>query len=54
MNEIVNKPLLPGDKLIPETHLGEPRFIYGTCAPFRKNKEQIKKSNKQEIQDIFM
>ena len=52
--EIVNKPLLPEDKFIPETHLGEPRFIYGTCAPFTKNKEQIKKWKKQEIQDIFI
>ena len=24
-------------------HLGQPRFIYSTCAPFTKNKEQIKK-----------
>ena len=43
MNEIVNKSLLAGHKFFPEMHLGQPRFIYSTCAPFTKNKEQIKK-----------
>ena len=54
MNEIVGKSILAGDKFLPEMHLGQPRFIYSTCAPFTKNKEQIKKWKKQEIQDIFI
>ena len=43
MNEIVNKVLLAGDKVMPEMHLKQPGFIYSTCDPFRKNKERIEK-----------
>ena len=43
MNEIVNKFLLAGDKLIPEMHLKQPGFIYSACGPFTKNKERIQK-----------
>ena len=28
---------------MPEMHLTQPRFIYGACGPFTKNKERIKK-----------
>ena len=28
---------------MPEMHLKQPRFIYGACGPFTKNKERIKK-----------
>ena len=42
MNEIVNKFLLVGDKFMPEIHLRQPGFTYGTCGPFSKNKERIK------------
>ena len=31
-----------------------PGFTYGTCRPFTKNKKQIQKSKKQEIQNIFI
>ena len=43
MNEIVNKFLLPGDKLMPEMHLKQPGFTYSACGPFTKNKERIQK-----------
>ena len=42
-NEIVIKFLLAGDKLMPETHLKRPGFIYSSCGPFTKNKERIQK-----------
>ena len=43
MNEIVNKPLLAGDKFMPEMHLKQPGFTYSACGPFTKNKERIQK-----------
>ena len=43
MNEIVNKFLLAGDKLMPEIHLKQPGFTYSACSPFTKNKERIQK-----------
>ena len=43
MNEIVNKFLLMGDKLMPEMHLKQPGFTYSACGPFTKNKERIEK-----------
>ena len=52
MNEIVNKFLLPGGKLMPGMHLKLPRFTYSACGPFTKNKE-IQKFKEQEIQTIF-
>ena len=52
MNEIVNKFLLAGDKLMPEMHLKQPGFTYSACGPFTKNKE-FKNLKKQEIQAIF-
>ena len=47
MNEIVNKFLLAGDKLMPEMQLKQPGFTYSAFGPFSK----IKK--KQEKQAIF-
>ena len=44
MNEIVNKCLVAGDKVIPEIHLKQSGFTYSACGPFTKNKERIKKS----------
>ena len=38
MNEIVNKFLLAGDKVMPEIHLKQPGFTYSACAQFTKNK----------------
>ena len=43
MNEIVNKFLLAGDKLMPEMHLRRPGFTYTACGSFTKNKERIQK-----------
>ena len=43
MNEIVNKFLLAGDKLMPEMHLKQTGFTYSTCGPFTKNKERTQK-----------
>ena len=43
MNEIVNKCLLAGDKVMPEIHLKQSGFTYSACGPFTKNKERIKK-----------
>ena len=43
MNEIVNKSLLAGDKLMPEMHLKQPGFTYSACGSFSKNKERIEK-----------
>ena len=43
MNEIVNRFLLTGDKLMPEMHFKKTRFTYSVCGPFTKNKERIQK-----------
>ena len=43
MNEIVNKPLLAGDKFMPEMLLKQPGLTYIACGPFTKNKERIQK-----------
>ena len=43
MNEIVNKLLLAGDKLMSEMHLKQPGFTYSACGPFTNNKERFQK-----------
>ena len=43
MNEIVNKFLLAGDKLMPEMHLRQPQFVYSACGLSTKTKERIQK-----------
>ena len=43
MNDIINKFLLVGDKVMPEMHLKQPGFTYSPCGPFTKNKERIQK-----------
>ena len=43
MNQIVNKFLLAGDKIMPEMHLKQPGFTYSACGPFTKNKQRIRK-----------
>ena len=53
MNEIVNKSLLAGEKLMPEMHLKQPEFTCSACGPFTRNKERIKNLKKQELQIIF-
>ena len=43
MNNVINKFLLAGDKLMPEMHLRQPQFTYGACGPFTKHKQRIQK-----------
>ena len=43
MDEIMNKFLLVGDKLMSEMHLKQPGFNYSACGSFTKNKERIEK-----------
>ena len=43
MNEILNKCLLAGDKVMPEMHLKQPEFTHSACGPFAQNKERIQK-----------
>ena len=43
MNEIVNKFLLTGSKLLPKMHLKQPKFTYSDCEPFTENKKRIQK-----------
>ena len=43
MNEIVNKLLLVGDKLMPKMYLKQPGFTYSACGPYTRNKERIEK-----------
>ena len=42
MNNIINKFLLVGDKLMPEIHLRQPQFVDSACGPFTRHKERIK------------
>ena len=42
MNNMINKFLLASDKLMPEMHLRQPRFVYSACGPFTRHKERIK------------
>ena len=43
MNNVINKFLLAGDKLMPKMHLKQPQFVYSTCGAFTRHKERIKK-----------
>ena len=43
MNNVINKFLLAGDKIMPEMHLRQPQFTYGACGPFTKHKQRIQK-----------
>ena len=52
MNEIVNKFLLAGDKLMLEMHLKQPGFTYSACGPFTKKKKEFKRLKRREIQII--
>ena len=50
MNDIINKFLLAGDKLM---HLSEVQFTYSACDHLLKTQKESKSFKKQEIQDIF-
>ena len=44
MNDIINRVLLAGDKIMPEMHLKDPiDKTYSACGPFTKNKERIQR-----------
>ena len=43
MNQILNKFLLAGDRLMPDTHLQQPGFTYSARRPLIKSKERIQK-----------
>ena len=53
MNEIVNKSLLVGDKVMLEMHLKQPGFTYNACGPFTKTKERIEKLMQTGNTDII-
>ena len=53
MNEIENKFLQTGDKIMPKIHLEQPGFTYSACGPFTKNKEKIEKFMKTGNADII-
>ena len=42
MNNIINKYLVAGDKLMPEMHLRQPQFDYSVCGSFTSHKQRIK------------
>ena len=42
MNNVINKFLLSGHKIMPEMHLRQPRFVYSACGPFTRHKERTK------------
>ena len=42
MNNTINKPLLAGDKFMPEIHLRQPQFTYSACGPFTKHEDTKK------------
>ena len=43
MNDIINKYLLAGDKLMPQLHLRQPGFTYSACELFTESKARIQK-----------
>ena len=43
MNNLINKFLLAGDKLMPEIHLRQPQFTYSACGRFTRHEERIQK-----------
>ena len=54
MNEIVNKFLLTGDKVMPEMHLYSLDLHIVLVDHLQKTKKEYKNLKKQEIQDIFI
>ena len=41
MDEIANRFLSAGNKVMPEMHLKQPLFTHSACGTFTKNKERI-------------
>ena len=53
MNEIRNI-LLAGDKFVLEMHLKQPGFTYSACDPFTKNKERMKKNQRNRRIKVYL
>ena len=53
MNNTINKPLLAGDKFMPEIHLRQPQFTYSACGPFTKHEQRIQNLENLETQTIY-
>ena len=53
MNEIVNKFLLAGDKLMPEADLKQPGLPIALADHLLRTKKEFKNLKKQEMQAIF-
>ena len=54
MNNAINKFLLAGDKLMPEMHLTQSRFVYSACGPFTRHKIRIKEFKRTgDTRDIY-
>ena len=53
MNEIRNI-LLAGGKFVLEMHLKQPGFTYSACDPFTKNKERMKKKERNRRIKIYL
>ena len=54
MNEIVNKLLLPGDKVTPEMYLRQSEFTYCSCRHLQKPKKEHENLKKHKIHNIFI
>ena len=54
MSKIVNKLLLAGDKFMTEMYLRPTRFTYSAFGPFTKNKERIKKKQRNRRFKIYL
>ena len=52
MNNIINKFLLAGHKIMPEMHLRQPQFTYSACRLFNKHKQRIQKFKEMRVQTI--
>ena len=54
MNVIVVKFLLARDKFMPEMRFRQPGFTHSACGTFTKNKEKIKKTEKNRRFKIYL
>ena len=54
MNEIVNKFLLAIDKFMLQMHLRQPGFTYNAFGPSLKNKERIKKIERNREIEMYL
>lgn len=50
MNNIMNKFLLAGDKLMSEMHLRQSGVTYSVCGPLKRNKTKLKIQRNNRLQ----